>query len=86
MNILLSYPEFTNTFLSFKHALKLAHNKVSSSPSELLSIAAMLPAQWHKRLIGLNVCKLTAKGKQWAGAVSVSGTLVQREACGLISV
>ena len=80
MNILLIYPEFPDTFWSFKHALKLAHKKASSPPLGLLTVAAILPAEWHKRLIDLNVSKLTAKDLKWADAVFVSAMLVQKEA------
>ncbi|MBW2520435.1 MAG: hypothetical protein JRD88_08795 [Deltaproteobacteria bacterium] len=42
MNILLVYPEFPDTFWSFKHALKLAQKKASSPPLGLLTVAAIL--------------------------------------------
>ena len=32
MNILLIYPEFPDTFWSFKHALKFIHKKASLPP------------------------------------------------------
>jgi len=80
MNVLLIYPEFPDTFWSFKHALKLAHKKASSPPLGLLTVAALLPAEWQKRLIDMNVAKLTAKALKWADAVFVSAMLVQKEA------
>ena len=80
MNILLIYPEFPDTFWSFKHALKLAHKKASSPPLGLLTVAALLPGDWHKRLIDLNVSKLTTNDLQWADAAFVSAMLVQKEA------
>lgn len=80
MNILLIYPEFPDTFWSFKHALKLAHKRASSPPLGLLTVAALLPADWGKRLLDLNVTRLTAKDLAWADAVFVSAMLVQREA------
>ncbi len=80
MNILLIYPEFPDTFWSFKHALKLAHKRASSPPLGLLTVAAMLPQGWKQRLLDLNVAKLTAKSLDWADAVFISAMLVQREA------
>lgn len=80
MNILLIYPEFPDTFWSFKHALKLAHKRASSPPLGLLTVAALLPAEWDKRLLDLNVTRLTDKDLAWADAVLVSAMLVQREA------
>ena len=80
MNILLLYPEFPDTFWSFKHALKLAHKRASSPPLGLLTVAALLPGEWAKRLCDLNVDKLTADDLAWADAVFISAMLVQREA------
>jgi len=80
MNILLIYPEFPDTFWSFKHAPKLAHKRASSPPLELLTVAAMLPQEWSKRLLDLNVTRLTDKDLRWADAALVSAMLVQREA------
>jgi radical SAM superfamily enzyme YgiQ (UPF0313 family) len=79
MNILLIYPEFPDTFWSFKHALKLAHKRASSPPLGLLTVAALLPPEWEKRLLDLNVTRLTAKDLSWADAVFVSAMLVQKE-------
>ncbi|MBE0595652.1 MAG: B12-binding domain-containing radical SAM protein [Desulfuromonadales bacterium] len=80
MNILLIYPEFPDTFWSFKHALKLAHKRASSPPLGLLTVAPLLPAEWGKRLLDLNVTRLTAGDLAWADAVFVSAMLVQKEA------
>ena len=55
MNILLVYPEFPDTFWSFKHALRFIRKKAGSPPLGLLTVAAMLPATWEKRLVDLNV-------------------------------
>ena len=46
MNALLLYPEFPDTFWSFKHALKFIRKKASLPPLGLLTVAAMLPAAW----------------------------------------
>jgi hypothetical protein len=46
MNILLIYPEFPDTFWSFKHALRFVRRKASSPPLGLLTVAAMLPPSW----------------------------------------
>ncbi len=79
MNILLIYPEFPDTFWSFKHALKFVHKKSISPPLGLLTIAAMLPAEWNKRLVDLNTRQLTDKDLAWADYVFVSGMAVQRQ-------
>jgi radical SAM superfamily enzyme YgiQ (UPF0313 family) len=80
MRILLVYPEFPDTFWSFKHALRFIHKKAASPPLGLLTVAAMLPAEWEKRLVDLNVTDLTSNDLAWADYVFISAMLVQREA------
>jgi radical SAM superfamily enzyme YgiQ (UPF0313 family) len=79
MNILLVYPEFPDTFWSFKHALKFVHKKAGAPPLGLLTVAAMLPADWQKRLVDLNVASLTPADLAWADYAFVSAMVVQRE-------
>lgn len=79
MNILLVYPEFPDTFWSFKHALRFVHKRASSPPLGLVTIAPMLPSHWERRLIDLNVCALKDSDLQWADMVFVSAMVVQRD-------
>jgi radical SAM superfamily enzyme YgiQ (UPF0313 family) len=79
MRILLLYPEFPDTFWSFKHALRFIQKKASSPPLGLMTVAAMLPEEWEKRLVDLNVTKLTPKELAWADYVFVSAMIVQRD-------
>lgn len=79
MKILLVYPEFPDTFWSFKHALKFIQKKAGTPPLGLLTVAAMLPAEWEKRLVDLNVADLTQKDLKWADYVFISAMVVQRE-------
>ena len=79
MNILLIYPEFPDTFWSFKNALKFIRKKASSPPLGLMTVAAMLPGDWSLRLVDVNVEKLTNKDLRWADTVFISGMTVQRE-------
>ncbi len=78
MNILLVYPEFPDTFWSFKHALKFIRRRSVSPPLGLLTVAAMLPAEWNKRLVDLNIQWLKAEDLLWADYVFLSGMTVQR--------
>jgi len=73
------YPEFPDTFWSFKHALKFVHKKAGAPPLGLLTVAAMLPAEWEKRLVDLNVTKLSPADLTWADYVFVSAMVVQRD-------
>jgi len=79
MNILLIYPEFPDTFWSFKHALKFVNKSSSSPPLGLLTIAAMLPGTWEKRLVDMNVHKLKDSDIEWADMVFISAMTVQRD-------
>jgi radical SAM superfamily enzyme YgiQ (UPF0313 family) len=79
MNVLLIYPEFPDTFWSFKHALRFIHKKASSPPLGLLTVAAMLPAEWNKRLIDVNVTQLAEADLEWADYAFISAMVVQRK-------
>jgi radical SAM superfamily enzyme YgiQ (UPF0313 family) len=73
MNILLIYPETPSTFWSFKDALKFISKKSAEPPLGLITVAAMLPKDWMKKLIDLNLTKLTDKDLLWADYVFLSG-------------
>jgi radical SAM superfamily enzyme YgiQ (UPF0313 family) len=77
--ILLVYPEFPDTFWSFKHALRFIHKKAGAPPLGLLTVAAMLPVEWEKRLVDLNVTNLSEEDLKWADYVYLSAMIVQRE-------
>jgi radical SAM superfamily enzyme YgiQ (UPF0313 family) len=79
MKILLIYPEFPDTFWSFKHALKFIRKKAGAPPLGLLTVAAMLPQEWEKRLVDLNVVELKDKDLEWADYVFISAMIVQRK-------
>jgi radical SAM superfamily enzyme YgiQ (UPF0313 family) len=80
MNILLLYPEFPDTFWSFKHALAFVDKKASLPPLGLLTVASMLPSAWSKRLVDLNVRGLRDDDLAWADCVFISAMTVQRAA------
>lgn len=79
MNILMLYPEFPDTFWSFKHALSFVGKKAAFPPLGLLTVAAMLPAEWSRRLVDLNVRKLSGKDLAWADYAFISGMTIQKE-------
>ena len=79
MNILLIYPEFPDTFWSFKHALAFVGKRAALPPLGLLTVAAMLPKAWSLRLVDMNVRKLTDKDLAWADCAFISAMVVQRE-------
>jgi radical SAM superfamily enzyme YgiQ (UPF0313 family) len=77
MNILLVYPETPFTALSFKDILKFEGNKPAGPPLGLITVAAMLPTEWNKRLIDINVSKLKDKDILWADYIFLSSMNVQ---------
>ncbi|HEY5973810.1 MAG TPA: B12-binding domain-containing radical SAM protein [Geobacteraceae bacterium] len=79
MKILLVYPHYPDTFWSFRHALKFINRKASFPPLGLLTVAAMLPKAWEKRLIDLNVRPLADADLTWADCVFISAMTIQRE-------
>ncbi len=79
MKILLVYPEYPDTFWSFRHALKFIGKKAAFPPLGLLTVAAMLPKSWEKRLVDMNVQPLSDRDITWADYVFCSAMTVQRE-------
>jgi radical SAM superfamily enzyme YgiQ (UPF0313 family) len=78
MKILFVYPEYPDTFWSFKHALKFISKKASFPPLGLLTVAAMLPQEWEKKLIDMNVSALIEEDIKWADFVFISAMVVQK--------
>jgi hypothetical protein len=78
MNALLVYPEFPDTFWRFRYALKFIGRKSAFPPLGLLTVAAMLPEEWEKRLIDLNIRRLRQEDLAWADCVFLSAMAVQR--------
>ena len=79
MKILLVYPGYPDTFWSFTHALKFVSKKAAFPPLGLLTIAAMLPEEWEKKLVDMNVTILDDEDIEWADYVFISAMAVQRD-------
>ena len=77
MKVLLIYPEFPDTFWSFKHALPFQGKRSAFPPLGLMTISPLLPGHWQKRMIDLNVRRLKDSDLAWADVVFLSGMLVQ---------
>ncbi|MGC7846419.1 B12-binding domain-containing radical SAM protein [Desulforudis sp. 1088] len=78
MRVLMVYPKYPDTFWSFKYALRFVGKRAAYPPLGLLTVAAMLPAAWDKRLIDLNVARLTDADLRWADYVFLSAMEIQR--------
>jgi radical SAM superfamily enzyme YgiQ (UPF0313 family) len=78
MKILLVYPEFPETYWSFHHALALWNKRSAFPPLGLLTVAAMLPRTWERRLVDINVKPLQQADIAWADVVFLSAMIVQK--------
>jgi hypothetical protein len=58
LKILLINPEIPNMFWSLKNALKFVSRKALLPPLGLLTVAAMLPESFEKKLVDMNVSAL----------------------------
>jgi len=79
MKILLVNPEIPDTFWSFRHALKFIKKKSSEPPLGLLTVAALLPEDWQKKLVDMNVEPLNDKQLAWADYVFLTGMHIQKK-------
>ena len=76
---LLIYPEFTlKSFWNFKATCDLQNAKYPATPLGLITVAAMLPADWEVRLVDCNVEKLQDADLVWADVVMTGGMLPQQ--------
>jgi radical SAM superfamily enzyme YgiQ (UPF0313 family) len=79
MRILLIYPKYPDTYWSFKHALYFVSKKAAVPPLGLITVSAMLPKNWEKRLVDLNTADLKQSDLLWADYVFLSAMYVQKE-------
>src|SRR5262249_8068374 len=79
MNALLIYPEWPDTYWSFKHALPFEGKCPAYPPLGLLTIAPLLPKSWNKRLVDTNVRRLSEADLEWADVALLSGMLVHKQ-------
>ncbi len=77
MKILMVYPEMPDNVTNSRALVRFAGRKSIFPPLGLLTVAALLPAEWEKKLIDLNVESLSAKDIQWADYVFISAMNVQ---------
>ncbi len=80
MKILLLYPPTPETFWSFKHVLPFVSKRATFPPLGLLTLAALLPAEWDLRLVDLNVEPLSDDDLRWADYVMLSAMIVHKSA------
>jgi radical SAM superfamily enzyme YgiQ (UPF0313 family) len=79
MKILLINPEFPDTYWSFRHAVRFEGKRSVFPPLGLLTVSALLPRSWERRLVDLNVQSLKPADIEWADMVFATAMLVQKE-------
>jgi radical SAM superfamily enzyme YgiQ (UPF0313 family) len=79
MRVLLINPEFPSSFWSMKDLCEFAGCKALTPPLSLITVAALLPADWQVRLADLNTRQLRADDWDWAEMVMLSAMIVQRD-------
>jgi radical SAM superfamily enzyme YgiQ (UPF0313 family) len=79
MNILLVNPEIPDTYWGFKHALKFTRKKSLNIPLGLITVAALLPYGWDKKLTDMNIGPLNDEDIKWADFIFLTAMSVQRE-------
>jgi radical SAM superfamily enzyme YgiQ (UPF0313 family) len=71
-------PKVPNTFWSLKTALKFTSKKALLPPLGLLTVAAMLPEHWEKKVVDMNTTRLLDRDLQWADYIFLSAMAVHK--------
>jgi len=79
MKVLLVYPKCPDSFWSFSHAMKFISKKAAVPPLGLITVSAMLPPSWQKKLTDMNISQLQSSDVQWADYVFISAMYIQKE-------
>ena len=79
MKILMIYPECPGSFWSFTHIIKLFGKKAYLPPLGLMTVSALLPEAFEKRLVDMNTTELTDEDILWADFAFISGMIVQKD-------
>ncbi|MEW6264739.1 MAG: B12-binding domain-containing radical SAM protein [Thermodesulfobacteriota bacterium] len=77
MKTLFVSPRYPDTFWSLKFALQFSKAKATFPPLGLLTVAALLPEAWPKKLVDLNVEPLTEDHLAWADVVFLGAMTIQ---------
>lgn len=79
MKVLLVYPKAPETFWSFNRAIAFISKKSTFPPLGLITVAAMLPDAWEKRLLDMNVEPIEDEDIAWADYVFISAMVIQSQ-------
>ena len=79
MRVLLLYPIFPKTMLSFEKPMEYMGKKALLPPLGLITVAAILPQEWEFKLVDHNIRDVTEEEWSWAELVMISGMIVQKK-------
>ena len=79
MKILMVSPLSPDSFWSFKYAIKFLKKKATFPPLGLLTVASLLPQKWEKKLVDMNIEKLSDKDLLWADYVFIGAMTIHRQ-------
>ena len=77
--ILLVYPRIPDTYWSFSYTLSLTGFKALMPPLGLLTVAALIPEDYHLTLVDMNAELLADKDILQADMIMISAMIVQKE-------
>lgn len=77
MRVLFIQPRYPDTFWSLRHALRFISKKAVYPPLGLMTVSAMTPDGWTKKLVDLNASTLKDDQIKWADMVFISAMSVQ---------
>jgi radical SAM superfamily enzyme YgiQ (UPF0313 family) len=79
MKALLLWPIMPNSFWSYQETLNLSGLRTTNPPLGLITVAALLPADWEIRLVDRNVRPETEDDWAWCDLVIISAMIIQRQ-------
>jgi len=79
MKILMIYPEYENTFWNVKKVLRLLGKRAAYPPLGMLTVAAMLPEKWEKKIVDMNCQLLRDRDIEWADHILISSIVGQKQ-------
>lgn len=77
MKVLLIFPRMPLSFFSYSKAVHRMGCKALFPSLSLITVAAMLPREWHLRLVDENVEPVTEQMWAWTEMVMISGMVIQ---------
>src|SRR6188474_447111 len=78
MKVLLVNPKFPETYWSFRHALPFEGKRSVFPPLGLLTVSSLLPREYERRLVDMEIEQLKDSHIEWADMVFITGMLAQK--------